>query len=145
MTYIDEDGNEAASFDVKCNWNDTWTASTIPGSCECEHSYRRFVRPSFKNQKIFGKSDCIKVSPDLVSGRFCPTPPNPPAEHNMVLVEYDGKPIRIDQVSMSHENSNLSQCLEHKCDRVLDCSKHHKFIICLYTSHRSGCSDAKTA
>ena len=47
MTYIDEDGNEAASYDVKCNWNDTWTASTIPGSCECEHSYYIFGSSSF--------------------------------------------------------------------------------------------------
>ena len=47
MTYIDGDGNEAPSFDVKCNWNDTWTASTIPGSCECEHSYHIFGNYSF--------------------------------------------------------------------------------------------------
>ena len=35
--------------------------------------------------------------PGTCEWRFCPDPPNPPAEHNMVLVGYNGIPVRIGQ------------------------------------------------
>ena len=40
------------------------------------------------------------MSTYFVSGRSCPDPPNPPAEHNMVLVEYGGHPVRIGEASL---------------------------------------------
>ena len=42
-----------------------------------------------------------KLNYYFVSGRFCPDPPNPPADHNMVLVGYNGQPIRIRQASLT--------------------------------------------
>ena len=33
--------------------------------------------------------------PGTCEWRFCPDPPNPPVENNLVLVGYDGSPVRI--------------------------------------------------
>ena len=38
MTYVDANGDEQPHFEVACQWNDEWTANTIPGSCQCEYT-----------------------------------------------------------------------------------------------------------
>ena len=39
MTYVDKNGVETPGYEVTCQWDDTWTTGTIPGTCECKYRF----------------------------------------------------------------------------------------------------------
>ena len=70
------------TFPVTCQWDKTWSTSTIAHTCQCESNYQQ----RFISQDIF-----------LSSGSKCVTPLLPPTRHNLVPVwDKNNPPGRLD-------------------------------------------------